>query len=307
MIRPPEEDDLDGISRFRAACELYDYGPDWADAEESIRADLVAAWNRNGFDRKTDARVAVEDGDPVGYADVYLRSDGNAFLNGCVSPDHRGRGIGSGLLDVLEERAATAEKLMTDVSGANPTAHAFFLARGYEPGTRSWGMQIQLPEPPAPPAWPAGVSIRTVVEGQDEHAVHALIEAAFSDQSPDRVPVPFEEWAGYMFRADTDFSLYFVAERDGELVGAVLCPWYPDTGWIRQVAVRADQRGQGLGIALLHHAFGALYARGHRRVGLGVDEWNQTGAKRLYERAGMRAVIEHRRYERVQAPPAASS
>jgi ribosomal protein S18 acetylase RimI-like enzyme len=81
----------------------------------------------------------------------------------------------------------------------------------------------------------------------------------------------------------------------------VLCPWYPDTGWIRQVAVRADQRGQGLGLALLHHAFGALYERGHREVGLGVDEWNETGAKRLYERAGMTAVLEHRWYERTPA------
>ena len=307
MIRPPEESDLDSLARLRAACELHDLGPDVADGEESIRADLVADWNRDGFDPITDARVAVEGGDPVGYADVHMRSNGEAFINGCVSPNYRGRGIGTGLVNVLEERAAAAEKLRTVVTGANPTAHAFFVGRSYEACARSWRMEIQLDEPPAAPAWPAGVRVRTVVEGQDEHAVHELIEAAFSDQRPDRVPVPYEEWAGYMFRPDTDLSLYFVAERNGELVGAVLCPWYPDTGWIRQVAVRADQRGQGLGLALLHHAFGALYARGHRRVGLGVDELNETGAKRLYERAGMRAVIEHRWYERAQARPTASS
>jgi ribosomal protein S18 acetylase RimI-like enzyme len=109
--------------------------------------------------------------------------------------------------------------------------------------------------------------------------------------------VAFEEWAAFMFREDTDPSLYFLAELDGELVGAVLCPWYPEIGWIRQLAVRPDHQGEGLGLALTRLAFAELYARGHRRVGLGVDDWNER-ARRLYERVGMRPTLEHRRYHR---------
>ena len=54
-------------------------------------------------------------------------------------------------------------------------------------------------------------------------------------------------------------------------------------------------RGDGVAWAeaLLRHSFAELYARGKRRVGLGVDAQNVTGALRLYERVGMRAV---RRY-----------
>ena len=46
----------------------------------------------------------------------------------------------------------------------------------------------------------------------------------------------------------------------------------------------------GLGEALLRAAFAELFARGRRRVGLGVDTENVTGALRLYERVGMRPI-----------------
>jgi mycothiol synthase len=35
-----------------------------------------------------------------------------------------------------------------------------------------------------------------------------------------------------------------------------------------------------------------FFERGQRRVGLGVDATNPTGATRLYERAGMRVAYE---------------
>ena len=66
----------------------------------------------------------------------------------------------------------------------------------------------------------------------------------------------------------------------------------PLGGYVAQVAVRRDQRGRGLGLALLRHGFGELYRRGVREVYLDVDSQNRTGATRLYERAGMR--VQHR-------------
>jgi ribosomal protein S18 acetylase RimI-like enzyme len=56
------------------------------------------------------------------------------------------------------------------------------------------------------------------------------------------------------------------------------------------LAVRPRWRRRGLGEALLRAAFAALYERGRRRVGLGVDAENVTGALRLYERVGMRVI-----------------
>ena len=57
-------------------------------------------------------------------------------------------------------------------------------------------------------------------------------------------------------------------------------------------------RGQGLGRALLLHAFGELYRRGERRVALAVDAGNETGATHLYESVGMRVAWQADVYEK---------
>ena len=50
--------------------------------------------------------------------------------------------------------------------------------------------------------------------------------------------------------------------------------------------------------ALLTHAFGALHERGMRRMALGVDAENPTGATRVYERAGMRVSQHYATYSK---------
>ena len=44
--------------------------------------------------------------------------------------------------------------------------------------------------------------------------------------------------------------------------------------------------------AKLRHTFVEYHRRGIRRVGLGVDAQNPTGAVRVYEKAGMRVLTE---------------
>jgi ribosomal protein S18 acetylase RimI-like enzyme len=61
----------------------------------------------------------------------------------------------------------------------------------------------------------------------------------------------------------------------------------PELGWVDSLAVRKPWRKRGIGLALLQHSFAEYYRRGKRKVGLGVDAENLTGALRLYERAGM--------------------
>jgi ribosomal protein S18 acetylase RimI-like enzyme len=53
-----------------------------------------------------------------------------------------------------------------------------------------------------------------------------------------------------------------------------------------------------LGLALLRHSFNEYYRRGKRKVGLGVDAENLTGALRLYERAGMHVHRQYNSYEK---------
>jgi mycothiol synthase len=64
------------------------------------------------------------------------------------------------------------------------------------------------------------------------------------------------------------------------------------------LGVRRAWRRQGLGLALLRHAFLAFRARGMTRAALDVDAANLTGAVRLYERAGMHVAKRSDTYEK---------
>jgi ribosomal protein S18 acetylase RimI-like enzyme len=188
--------------------------------------------------------------------------------------------------------------LHTDVPGAAASARALMLQAGFAENGHSWEMRITLDEAPtAAPAWPAGVTVRSFVPGQDEAATHALINETFADMAAYQ-PESLENWAGrLMTLSNFDPGLWLLAEAPGggALAGAALCYDYGDAGWVAQLGVRRPFRRQGLGLALLQHAFGEFYRRGQRVVELGVDASNPTGATRLYERAGMHVA---RRYAR---------
>jgi ribosomal protein S18 acetylase RimI-like enzyme len=84
-----------------------------------------------------------------------------------------------------------------------------------------------------------------------------------------------------------DPELWFLVERDGELVACAL-HWkeHEGRGWVKDLAVRESERGRGLARALLHHGFRAYAGRGAERVGLKVDSRNPTGALELYGSVG---------------------
>ena len=299
-IRAASHDDLDAVASLVVACDEHDLGE--ADSLETVLIDLRTEWQR-----PTHAAWVAADGGGgiVGWTGVALHRAHEAFVdpNGCVRPDRRGIGIGSALLERAEERARKLEPparvAKTAVSGANPSASALFEARGYRRTQRSWQMSIEFESPPELPEWPPGFTVRQYRRGDDDRELYELVYGAFADnEGYDRSNRTFEEWSRSMLPDGVDTDLYFVVEHRGHIVACALCPVYPDEGWIRQLAVHRDYRGQGLGMAILRHAFRAFYGRGHRKAGLTVDSWNTTGARRLYERAGMRESLVHDYYEK---------
>jgi ribosomal protein S18 acetylase RimI-like enzyme len=165
---------------------------------------------------------------------------------------------------------------------------------------------MTLADSPPAPAWPEGVVVRTFDQERDTRAVFGLVQDAFGDNER-HTAESFEEWQAFMIDRDAfEPGLWFIAESDGEIVGCVLCPNYEDEGWIRQLAVSRDWRRRGLGTALLRQAMSEFHRRGRRELGLVVDSWNRTGAKELYERAGMTVSREHVRLEKTLQAPASS-
>ena len=157
-----------------------------------------------------------------------------------------------------------------------------------------------LSEPFAAPLWPDGVAVRAY-EPADAPAVMALLDEAYAwDET--HTPLPLDDWVQWMTNdAEFDASLWFLVERDEALVACAL-HWAPTDGrgWVKDLAVRADERGRGLGAALLRQGFAAYSARGASGVGLKVHATNPTGAVRLYEREGF--VVDRAYGNRAKTP-----
>ena len=140
-----------------------------------------------------------------------------------------------------------------------------------------------LDGPSRPRRRPTGVVLRTF-EPADAGAVHALLDEAYLAWDTAYVPVSHEDWVSAMTGdAEFDPAVWFLAERDGALVG---CALHWSSGWLKDVAVRESERGRGLGATLVQMGLAEFSRRGVRASGLKVDAANPTGAVRLYERLG---------------------
>ncbi len=145
-------------------------------------------------------------------------------------------------------------------------------------------MSRALDEPLPAPSLPADVRLRPFRD-EDAGAVHALLEEAYRAGAGS--VTSFDDWLPALLAdAEFDRDLLLVAEAAGRPVGAVLC-W--TSAFVKDLAVEADRRGQGLGRALVLAACAALRDRGAERVELKVHGDN-VPALRLYTALGFRVV-----------------
>jgi ribosomal protein S18 acetylase RimI-like enzyme len=225
---------------------------------------------------------------------------------------HAPPGVADALLAWAAERApkglALAPEgarvaLHTDVASVNAADKAALERAGWRHERTNWVMEIDLvaAAPLPEPAWPEGITVRAADLERDARAVHEAEGDSFSDHYG-YVPQGFDEWIYFRTQFFTAEPELWILAMDGETIaGIALCsstrPGDPDLGWISTVGVRRPWRRRGLALAILHHAFRLLAAKGKARAGLGVDSQSLTGATRLYEKAGMHVVREGHEYE----------
>jgi mycothiol synthase len=189
-----------------------------------------------------------------------------------------------------EARRRGIDALPNAVLGDDERAHQLLQSRGYRPARHFYRMTIDLDRPPPHPVWPDGLVAVPVDYSRDAGALHAALDEAFLEEWGHE-PENEVDWRARRERAGFDPTLWFVVKDGGEVAAAIISDEERfGTGWIAALGVRKPWRRRGLGLALLLHAFGELYRRGQRRIGLGVDAQNPTGATRLYERAGMKVA-----------------
>jgi mycothiol synthase len=266
--------------------------PDTTDA-----AEVEGWWAR--IDPEKDTRCYFDAaGRLAGTAAVYGHEAGALDLDAFTHPDYTGRGLGSAMIDWLEEEAAGRERRpRTSALTVDRGAVELLAVRGYEPIRCFYRMAIELQSPPSEPAWPDGFTVSAMRPGE-ERIVHALVEETFAEHwgHDERT---FDEWrVSNLDQSWWDPSLVYLVREGEEVVAVEINAIRFGGGWVGVIGTRAPWRGRGLGRALLLEAFGDLYRRGERRISLAVDAGNETGATHLYESVGMRVVWQADVYER---------
>jgi mycothiol synthase len=272
-IRDTTWDDLDRVVELLAARSRKAFG-----VSEIQREHIRQRWELPGYDR---GWVATEDDAIVGHT----------ALDGTQEVVHAAvdAAVGKGLLERVEARARERgfDHVAVTVVPEDEPLYALVRQNGFALDREILRMWRRLSEPFAEAEWPSDVHVRTYSDADGEH-VHALLDAEYSGWDPHHVARTHESWLAFMTGHDEfDPALFFLVERDGELVACAL-HWKESNrrGWVKDIVVRESERGRGLGKALLQHGFRAYADRGVHQVGLKVDSSNPTGAIQLYERLG---------------------
>lgn len=296
-LRAVTRDDLQALTELVRAWELADVGQ-----AGTLPADIEDMWEDTNL--ATDAFALLNDaGQLMGYTavspdDKYIRLD----VHTCVHPSQRQRGLEHTLLALAEERA---RQLLTETEEPIPALirgwafstpqRELFVQEGYQITSSEANLDILLDHELDAPQSLQGITVRPFQPGQDERAIHAVIQESFQDIGghPYRT---FEEWS----ERATEHSYFdpaqtYVALDGSQVVGTIHCRTYTgeeyamdEEGHITQLGVLRPWRKRGIARHLMQRVFAAYYQRGIQHITITVDEPNPTGARQLYEAMGMR-------------------
>ncbi|MFI6089459.1 mycothiol synthase [Streptomyces sp. NPDC051218] len=202
-----------------------------------------------------------------------------------VHPAHRGRGHGRALGTAL--LAESGRRLRIWAHGGHSAARhlaqvlGLTLFRELRQMRRSLG-DLNLPEP----VLPEGVSVRAFVPGQDDAAWLAVNADAFAHH-PEQGSLTQRDLDDRKAEPWFDPEGFFLAEKDGELVGFHWTKVHADEGLgeVYVLGVRSGAQGGGLGKALTTIGLNHLAAAGLPIAMLYVDADNKAAVS-VYERLG---------------------
>jgi ribosomal protein S18 acetylase RimI-like enzyme len=292
QLRHPAEGDLPAIQRLVDACERGETGES-RESELQVAASFalpLAAPEHNWW-------VATEGHDCLGFARLWTPSEhevvSEVFIAAACADDE----ICGRLYLAAEERAreivagsAWTPSHFTLCPDALAARQDWLIARGYRRVRDLCVMRIDGSAPLETPAWPFGIVARSARPGVDDEVLWKADVEAYSEHYLYDVAA-FDAWHADVFeRPSFEPAFYVVAWAGEEVAGQALAVTGEDPGMatLQDVSVRKPRRGRGVGRALLLELLARLRARGRGDVTVWVDAENETGAKQLYESAGMR-------------------
>ena len=292
-IRPATIGDVPRLLALSNACDRSWFGRDETDADEVEQRLRLAG----DLDQRT--RVIESPAGLIGYA-VFFGSHDTQLM---VAPDlavAQRRETEDELLGWLIAAGADHLEAPSQATGLL----AAFARHGFTPAWSSFELErtpaAAYPDVPLP----AGVEVRPFDPDDHARAVHTLLYRFWSEV-PSHNHRGFDEWRElFLGHASFDPSQQVVAWRGDRPVGAAICRMYTeDTGWILQLGVAPEDRGRGLGRALLVAASQRLGAvAGVATIGLSVFARN-VRALQLYRSVGFEVTREWVTCQRTPVAP----
>jgi mycothiol synthase len=260
-----------------------------ADGRSALNEAAVLSLRNHGLDTGL-LLVEGADGHPDGFAYLHgLHGGGRPELDLVVSPEARGRGVGTALARAT--LAAVDGIPITAWSHGNHPAAAALAARvGLEAVRELWLMRRLSAEPVPVRPVPEGYAIRAFRAGQDEAGFLAVNAAAFAGH-PEQGGLDRRGLLERMAEDWFDPAGFLVGERDGRIVGFHWTKVHPAAGGVPAygevyvIGVDPGSQGSGIGRAMLAAGLEHLRSRGLAEVVLYVEAAN-VGAVRLYESYG---------------------
>ncbi|MBY8873014.1 GNAT family N-acetyltransferase [Micromonospora sp. PLK6-60] len=198
------------------------------------------------------AWVAEVDGRVVGWASAYRNSQTSEPDFGEIStlhvhPEHRGRGLGTGLLDAAlgHLRAIGARRVLT---WAQPGSLPFARRHGFTPSREARYSALDLRPAPPMPQPPPGVRLRSAAE-VDPRLIHQ-VDAAASLDEPGDVPTDamgFDIWRYEVWdNPGLDRQATTLVEVDGTPAAVSLVKRDGERMWSAFTGTVPGYRGRGL-------------------------------------------------------------
>lgn len=288
IIKHPAIEDAQAITDLVALCDIESIGE-----PDITLSDVIDILNSIKID--ADAWIALAgDNELIGYG--FVEVTGADRMDTCifVHPQHKNRGVGSLLLQKVEERAQAlargmegTKKLMNQVPFTNTAAKNLVESNGYQFSRLFERMKIELEGQTASSVVPDGISLRTFEPDRDEEALFSLYDETFRD-TWGYTAKDYSKWIAQKKGVDYDPSLWLMVWKDDLPIGFLMSRMQDDGLVIDLLGVKREYRKQGIGKALLLHAFGLAYQRNQKTIILYVDTDSLSNANRLYQQAGMR-------------------
>lgn len=114
----------------------------------------------------------------------------------------------------------------------------------------------------------------------DQSAVVALWKEVFNYTAPHNNPTSIIE-----HKLNMQPELFWVASRNGRIVGTIMAGYDGHRGWLYSLAVASDARRRGIGTALMRNAEDALAKLGCPKINLQAVASN-AAAVEVYKKLG---------------------